>query len=115
MTWTAYYAPKEEELVISGFYSPKEAKQYVKSRVDLDEHAWFILRTEVYDKCETFEEIMWGAGYYPSKRLWSDLDDGKLVGHAEDVGSTRWAEYVECCKKLGIEPGEDVSDDSENE
>ncbi len=111
MTWTAYYAPKDESFAESGFVSKEDAKQYVKSRIDLDEDAWFILRTEVYDKCETFQEIVWGAGFHPAKRLWSALDEGKLIEHVDDVGSKRWAKYVKCCEKLGIEPG-DVDNDS---
>ena len=41
MTWTAYYAPKDESFAKSGFVSREAAQLYAKKQKHLDAHAWF--------------------------------------------------------------------------
>jgi len=85
--YTAYYAPKGDSRSQSGFLTEDEAWDWVhkngmcqscmdelarSKEPDYDGHGiwaceaeWFVLKTEDFDKAESFGDILTGAGYKP--------------------------------------------------
>jgi len=85
--WTAYYGPNGFSK--SCLDSKDAARDYIKSRTDLDDEAWFVLETVFFNKCDGFADIMAAAGYYPVKK------------HSKEIDYDRWEAYKERCDRIG--------------